>query len=205
MIRAFQLVREKHPEATLLILGKRGEQNAEQLIENTIRRLGLEKSVLLAGFHENPFSYLSKADVFVFSSFNEGFPNAITEAMAVGLPIISTDCRSGPREILAPATDYLKKTKTIDYAEYGILVPECSGSTVIDRGPEQNEILMAEVMIRMIEDTELREHYSAKSCERAKAFSIEANLQQWITLIDELIKEKKENPACLITDIDERS
>lgn len=193
MIRAFQLVHEKHPEAILLILGKRGEQNAEQLIENTIHLLGLEKSVLLAGFHENPFSYLSKADAFVFSSFNEGFPNAITEAMAVGLPIISTDCRSGPREILAPSTDYLKKTKTIDYAEYGILVPECSGSTVIDRGPEQNEILMADAMIRMIEDTKLREYYSAKSRERAKAFSTEANLQQWITLINEVINEKKEN------------
>lgn len=193
MIRAFQLVREKHPEAILLILGKRGKQNTYLLLEETIRYFGLEESVLLAGPHKNPFAYLSKADAFVFSSFNEGFPNAMTEAMAVGLPIISTDCRSGPREILAPATDYLAKTKTIDYAEYGILVPECSGSTVIDRQLEQNEIYMAEAMIRIIEDRKMREYYSVKSRERAEAFSTEANLQQWRTLINELVKEKKEN------------
>lgn len=99
LIRAFNVVVEKHPTATLLIIGD-GEyrEKLQQLIEDC----GLTENVYLLCNHTNVYQFLNAADLFVFSSLWEGMPNTMLEALAVGLPIVSTDCVSGPREILAP-------------------------------------------------------------------------------------------------------
>ena len=127
----------------------------------------------------------------MMSSFNEGFPNALIEAMALGLPVISTDCRSGPREILAPDTVCTKKTEITEYAEYGILVPECSGETEPVRELEENEIRLADAMIELIENAELRQHYAGKSKERAEQFRPEDIAEQWERLIEEVVFKKQ--------------
>ena len=81
----------------LVILGDGPER--ETLLE-LAERLELSEHVDLPGFKVNPFTYMSKAGVFVLSSRYEGFPNVLVQAMACGAPVVSTDCRSGPREIL---------------------------------------------------------------------------------------------------------
>jgi len=108
-------------KAELIILGE-GELREE--LEEQIEALGLEQSIFLLGFDNNPYKYFSKVDAFIFSSSYEGFPNVLVEAMACGLPIISTDCKSGPREILAPKSNFSFQLKeSIELADYGILVP----------------------------------------------------------------------------------
>lgn len=77
-----------------------GEGPEKELLLKRIRRRGLQESVRLMGWVENPFKYLAKADLFVLSSDWEGLPNTLIEAMACGVPVISTDCESGPLEIL---------------------------------------------------------------------------------------------------------
>jgi len=105
----------------LIILGE-GSLRAE--LEKQIKELNLEKSVSLLGFDNNPYKYFSKADAFVFSSLYEGFPNVLVEALACGLPVISTDCKSGPREILSPDSDFsFQLQESIELSDYGILVP----------------------------------------------------------------------------------
>jgi glycosyltransferase involved in cell wall biosynthesis len=107
LIRAFALVRQQRP-ARLMILGE-GPLRPE--LTALIESLGLGDEVDLVGFQDNPYAYLARSAVFAFSSAWEGFGNVIVEALAVGTPVVSTDCRSGPAEILG------------HNGEYGRLVP----------------------------------------------------------------------------------
>lgn len=90
-------------------------------LEKTIKDLKFENRVFLMGFESNPYKYLKAADLFVFSSNHEGFPNVILEAMACELPIVSTNCPSGPNEIFKVNTDYDFSDNVV--TDYGILVP----------------------------------------------------------------------------------
>lgn len=96
LIKAFAQVRN-HMECRLVILG---EGRDRQRLESLVQELGLTEEVQLAGFVPNPYPWLSKSSLYVLSSLWEGSPNALTEALALGIPVVSTDCRSGPREIL---------------------------------------------------------------------------------------------------------
>jgi len=97
LLRAFALVREKRP-CHLTILG---EGRDRVMLESLARELGIRHDVCFPGFVENPYAYMRKAALFVLSSAWEGSPNVLTEALALGTPVVSTDCPSGPREILA--------------------------------------------------------------------------------------------------------
>lgn len=101
LIRAFALVRQRRP-ARLMILGDgdKREPTVRPQLEALVRELGLEGDVALPGFVENPYAYMAKAAVFVLSSVYEGFGNVVAEAMAAGTSVVSTDCESGPAEIL---------------------------------------------------------------------------------------------------------
>jgi glycosyltransferase involved in cell wall biosynthesis len=96
LIRAFAAVRKSRP-ARLLILGEGRERSA---LEALIRELGLQDDVSLPGFVDNPYAYMSRAAVFVLSSRWEGLPTVLVEALYCGVPLVATDCPSGPREIL---------------------------------------------------------------------------------------------------------
>lgn len=96
-LRAFAQLRQRR-QTRLLILGE-GELRGE--LEAMARQLGLtDDDVQLPGFTRNPFAYLARAALFVLSSRWEGLPGVLIEAMACGAPVVSTDCPSGPREIL---------------------------------------------------------------------------------------------------------
>jgi glycosyltransferase involved in cell wall biosynthesis len=96
LIRAFAQVRRRQP-ARLVILGE-GEERSR--LETLVRVLGLEDDVALPGFVLNPYAYMARAAVLVLSSAWEGLPAVVVQALAVGTPVIATDCESGPREIL---------------------------------------------------------------------------------------------------------
>ena len=96
LLRAFARLRE-HRACRLIILGE-GRQRAR--LCRLAERLGVAEDVSLPGFVANPYAYMARSALFVLSSYWEGSPNALTEAMAVGTPVVATDCPSGPQEIL---------------------------------------------------------------------------------------------------------
>lgn len=144
--------------AKLYIIGD-GELIDE--LKNHIKSLNLENKVILLGKQINPYKFLKQADCFLFSSNYEGFPNVILEALACNLPIISTDCSSGPREILSPNSDINLKLDKIEISEYGILIPinDCKNLT--------------ESMNVIINNKILRENYKEKTLERVEYYSLD--------------------------------
>lgn len=107
LLQAFALVKFHVPNAKLMILGE-GDERRD--LEKTVKTLSLQDSVAMPGFVLNPYSYMANSSIFVLSSRWEGFPGVLQEALACGTPIVSTNCPSGPAEIL-------------EYGKYGALVP----------------------------------------------------------------------------------
>jgi len=115
LLRAFALVR-KVRSCRLIILGQGIEQAK---LQNLITDLGLKNDVDMPGFVENPYTYMAKAAVFVLSSAWEGFGNVIVESLALGTPVVCTNCPGGPAEILADG-------------KYGWLVPVGDSKTMAE-------------------------------------------------------------------------
>ena len=116
LIRAVSIAR-RHRPLRVVVLGE-GEDKGR--LESLTRELGLGDCVSLPGFVSNPYAYMARADLYVVSSAWEGFPNTVVEAMACGLSVVSTDCPSGPREILAapgPGTGRLGTLVPVDDPE----------------------------------------------------------------------------------------
>lgn len=118
LINAFSLFVKKNENYILKIYGK-GEE--EENLTNLIIKLGLSNQVILEGFKENVHDEIRKSTIFVMSSDYEGMPNALMEAMAIGLPCISTDCPSGgPRDL-------------ISNNENGYLIPVNDMNSLVDK------------------------------------------------------------------------
>jgi len=144
LIRAYKKIQNRS-NTKLLILGT-GEKQED--LQRLTEKLGLDVDVLFLGWRKNPFNIISKCDVFVLSSDWEGLPLVLIEAMSLGVPVISTDCPSGPSEIL-------------DGGKYGILVQP------------NNENKLAEAIAKLLSDNQLRSELSRSGKERARNFSLE--------------------------------
>lgn len=111
LIKTHKYLLNKDVKNKLVLLGE-GEQRG--YLEQLIRELNVQDSVILKGFVENPYKYMRSASMFVLSSKYEGFSVVIAEALSLGIPVVSTDCQSGPSEILqdgkygllSPVNDY---------------------------------------------------------------------------------------------------
>ncbi|MGA2227570.1 MAG: glycosyltransferase [Syntrophobacteraceae bacterium] len=150
LIRAFDLVR-KRQSARLIILGEDVERDE---LDRLISDLDLSHLVSLPGFVANPFAYMARAKVFALSSVHEGLPLVLVEAMACGTPVVSTDCPSGPREILGSG-------------RWGKLVPV------------GDVVALAEGILKVLEDPTP----PALLKSRAKDFGVEAASKRYIEVL----------------------
>lgn len=126
----------------IYILGVGEEQAA---LERQIKNLRIEDSVTLLGFHKNPYQYVARCDLYVCSSWREGFSTAVTESLVVGTPVVSTNC-SGAKELLG------------DHDEYGLVV-------------ENSEDGIYRGMKRMLSDPAMLRHYRQQAKLRGGFFS----------------------------------
>ena len=149
----------------LYLLGRGDEEANLKLLAD---RLNIANRVIFLGFDNNPYKYLSRCDIFILSSNAEGFPNALVEAMACGCAVISTDCLSGPREILSPDSDINFSLKDdIELGEFGILTPV---------GSQEN---LTKALNLLINDKNLRLLYAQKAKQRAGDFNIKKIIDEY--------------------------
>jgi glycosyltransferase involved in cell wall biosynthesis len=149
--------------ARLIIIGRGPEERA---IRALVNGMGLDERVHLAGFVSSPAAYLARSDAFVQASSEEGFGQSLVEAMAQGLPVISTDSAGGgPRFVL-------------DDGRYGLLTPNGNAAD------------LAAAMVTMA-DRAVRERYAALARQRVVAFSPAVVGAQWLRFIDEVLRGRK--------------
>jgi glycosyltransferase involved in cell wall biosynthesis len=138
----------------LLILGE-GPERAT--LEQYIKNQGLEQRVVLPGFMRNPYPYINNARCLVLSSLHEGFPVILIEALGLGRPVISTDCETGPREIIVQG-------------ENGLLVPT-------------NDVAaLADALDQVCLDDVLHTHFQDNAIASVAYLDIEKVAEQWLAL-----------------------
>jgi glycosyltransferase involved in cell wall biosynthesis len=152
LLRAFALVRRERP-ARLVILGE-GPAGAREGLAALAAGLGVAADLDLPGFVANPYAYMARAAAFALSSLHEGLPGVLIQALACGCPVVSTDCPSGPREIL-------------DGGRYGRLVPVGDHEA------------LARAILACLDDPSGREERVA----RAAAFGLERAVDRYLELI----------------------
>ena len=133
-----------------------GEGPETEALQSQVRKLGIDDRVSFPGFVDNPYSYMSAADVFVLSSMHEGFGLVLIEAMACGCPVVSTDCESGPAEIL-------------EEGKYGPLVSVGDESALVEAiGETLNDPIDSEIVYRRATDFSIdvavEQYYSLFTC-----------------------------------------
>ncbi|MCY1043754.1 glycosyltransferase [Corallococcus sp. bb12-1] len=155
LIRAHARMQAAGADTHLLILGV-GSLEAE--LKALVKELGVESSVFMPGFADNPHALMARATAFALSSRFEGLPMVLLEALALGCPIVSTDCPSGPAEAL-------------DGGRAGVLVPMGDDAS------------MAEALGRVVKDAAWRDDLRTRALARADELSSERALKAWESLL----------------------
>lgn len=192
LIRAFAAIRRDLPSARLLVLGQgplakylaslsRDAGLATWAAWEDAPRSGLPAAdVVFAGFTRNPFSCFARARVFAFPSLWEGFGNVILEALASGTLVVAADCRSGPRELLAPEGPAERPLTEPELASAGVLMPVLDGVKRPAREPlTPVEQSWADVLATALSAETLSQRYRAPGHARARQFSTAELTPSW--------------------------
>lgn len=163
LINAFRRAQQVHQDFRLYIFG---EGPLRESLETQIKSLGLNDCVFLPGVTEHPTDEMVKCDMFILSSRYEGFPNVLCEAMSVGMPVIATNCPSGPSEIVRDG-------------ENGLLIPV------------EDEEALYRAMIRLIENNEERVRLGQKAKEIGSLYLLESVMGLWEKTIRSVTEQRK--------------
>ena len=180
LIKAYALAKKKIPALKLMIVGEGTFAEYRKLAED----LQVEQDVWFTGVQKNPFAYLKQASLFVMTSVSEGFPNSLIEAMAVGLPAMSVNCKTGPAEIFLEDYRMGQEEHCVIEGEYGILLPVINPTKNLDASViEKEEEIMAQQMVKVLTEPEKLAERKAASLKRAEDFSVQAYTDSLLRMI----------------------
>ncbi|SDY11175.1 glycosyltransferase [Hymenobacter psychrophilus] len=146
--------------------------------------LTTEYDVYFLGLQQNPFKYIRPASLFVFPSAWEGFPMALGEAMICGVPAVTTDCPTGPREILAPSTATPQTPiRAAERAEFGMLMPMLNQPASL----AADQRVWTETLYQLLGDTAERERLGQLASQRMQDFTREKIFRQWVSVLEEVL------------------
>ncbi|MDY0133182.1 MAG: glycosyltransferase family 4 protein [Desulforegulaceae bacterium] len=161
LLEIFKKVSSLRPDWKLYIVG---EGNLRTRLEEKIQDYGLNGKVILTGHVKNPLSLLKQAKIFVFTSYWEGFPNALCEAMAAGLPVLSFDCPSGPADIIVNG----KNGVLISSQEHGAFV---------------------ESLIELIDCSQKANKLGANARQITANLSVDSIMKKWAEMVSRYIQK----------------
>jgi glycosyltransferase involved in cell wall biosynthesis len=160
LVAAFSRLAERHPDWDMVILG---EGDLRSTLEQQVKMAGLGARVFLPGRVGNVGDWYEHAELYVMSSRFEGFPNTLVEALAYGLPAVSFDCDTGPRDIIRHEVD-------------GLLVAQGDVAS------------LAAALDRLMSDADLRERFARRAVEARERFSMVRIANMWERLFEEVAK-----------------
>ncbi|MBN2754694.1 MAG: glycosyltransferase [Candidatus Goldbacteria bacterium] len=197
LIRIMKILLKDFKELKLILLGY-GDGDLKEYLVNLSRTLGLKTyaewenasinddyDVYFTGFLKNPYSLIARSKIFLFPSISEGLGNALIEAMICAVPVISSDCKTGPRDILAPDTDCNKTAETPEHAPFGILMPPFNDSLkTSDEITDTTETMWINTIKELLNNNEKREMYALSAEKRGYDFDVHKIIQGWTDIIE---------------------
>ncbi len=182
-VPVFSKLKDNIPDLKWIIIG---EGPFEKMLKSHLLNFGLsfshitqpheQANVWFCGYQPNPYQWLSRSTLFVLPSRTEGFPNALLEAMACGIPVAAANCPYGPEELLG------KPVNKSAWREYGMLLPPLTNN------PETIQI-WASALLQILNNAGLKEHLARQAAARAQQYSYDTVAHLWLNLI-ETVNEK---------------
>lgn len=163
LLRSFKMVIEKIKDVDLVIIGKGSKENE---LKKLSEELGISKKVHFIGFQENPYYFIKRGDLLVLSSLYEGMPHILLETMALKVPVLSTDCKTGPRDILKNG-------------RYGYLVKN------------RDDRSMAKKIIDLLSNDKRRRKKLEKAYERACQYNAPLIIGEYEKVFIDVLKEER--------------
>ena len=192
LLKVFRRIYEQNAHTRLAVIGEGSFTEYRQLVKD----LEIDEQVLFTGLKKNPFPYLKAADIYMLTSISEGLPNALIEALAVSLPVISVNCLSGPAEILHGNWMEAENQRVVFEADYGILTPvlspqkelrtEWKNTAEKQIRLEAAEENLAQAVLMLLQDKEKYENYRKTALKRAGDFSGNNYLKDLISCMEGL-------------------
>ncbi|CAN5189086.1 N/A [soil metagenome] len=158
----------QHRNFKVLIIG-RGP--LEEHIKTLAHKMGISDKIVFLGYRRNVVKYVARSQCHLLTSDSEGFPNALLEALACGTPVISTDCPTGPRELLDGSFTPTKHSAGVEKTPFGLLIPVNDATA------------LADAMLAMMDNDALRNEYAAAGIRRAKDFDLPIIMKQFADLL----------------------
>lgn len=186
LLRTFELVCEKKPDTYLLLVGADPVGKGDK-IKKMAEESKYSNQIIFAGEMKNPFSIVSRSTLFVLPSLAEGIPNALAEAMICGVPVIASNCPTGPQELLTnngEKVEYNEKGYAV--CRYGILVRPFTRATDANYDYSAENHYFANAILDVLESSKMYDDIKKRSLEGAEKFDLGKYKKALINLIDTL-------------------
>ena len=180
MLRIFSILKKNLKKARLIIVGegkdrKKLEKLAQSLGLSTCHSIEHVGDVFFIGFHENPYQFINDKSIFLLTSYYEGLPNVLLEAMACGAFIVSSDCKTGPREILTKENLNNILLSSSILGENGLLLPVPNDTF--------KEELWTKEILKIIDKKETLESIRKKAAIAATKYQLDRVMTKWASLL----------------------
>lgn len=180
LIKSFSLILKEKPNCKLVIIGD-GDKNVENHCLELVNKLKIKESVFFLGRKPNPYKYLVKSKLIALSSFYEGTPNVIVEAIALQIPIVSSYCTNGIKELMSLTK--FKKVEELIYTESGIITPTFFKGNLeipVDDEITNEEIQFGKAIKIVLEDVDFKNCLVQNQNQLLEKFDLDRVVQTYI-------------------------